>query len=444
MTRTPAKIVPLLDVSGSMDYSNYLTPAKVDLDTFVNMFQIGDLFCVLSFSDSVYNVYPSTTTLATYDSASVLLAASNAIKAVQSLNMTNIGDAIIAAKNLLEPQPEPRGIVLLSDGIWNEGPNPLNVLPKDIPIFTIALGDNGQLDLLRNIANQTQGQYFFSPDAIALASIYFDILERAAVGRVATNAYRQVTPQRPLSQVVQVQPNLPSTSIGFNWADPNLPYGGNNPTAVPNGVYTKILDPDFRPWTGPVTYDQYGFAVANVTNPKPGSWYVTTYYNGSNYANVTGAGLLPMNSTALKLSAPSVVKAGEPIRIRAEVMHDGDVLRQEHMVSASANVPSVAVEEALQQLSNVLSKVELPSDVANNHEAADRIRLNLFRASQLPHADVLPRHEVWAKAQTSGHGTDIQVETSKPGEYNIRVDVTGPHPDGELFSRSRLITVSVR
>ncbi|HEX2122047.1 MAG TPA: vWA domain-containing protein, partial [Thermoanaerobaculia bacterium] len=129
MTRVPAKIVPLLDVSDSMQFYQYLTPAKVALDTFVNMFQLGDMFCILSFSDSVYNVYPSTTTLATYSSPSVLQAASTAIQAVKSVRMTNIGDAIVAAKNVLQPQPEPRGIVLLSDGEWNRGPDPMKVLP---------------------------------------------------------------------------------------------------------------------------------------------------------------------------------------------------------------------------------------------------------------------------------------------------------------------------
>jgi hypothetical protein len=444
MTRVPAKIVPLLDVSDSMQFYKYLTPAKVALDTFVNMFQLGDMFCVLSFSDSVYNVYPSTTTLATYSSPSVLQAASTAIQAVKSVMMTNIGDAIIAAKNVLQPQAEPRGIVLLSDGEWNRGPDPMKVLPTGIPIYTIALGDNGQLGLMRDIAGKTGGQYFFSPDAIALASIYFDILERAKVGQVASNALREVTAQRPLTQVVQVQPNLPSASIGFNWGDPSLPYGGNNPPVKPNGVYTKILTPDFKPWTGPVTYDQFGYAVAQVASPMPGTWTVTTYYNGSGSAKVTAAGLLATNNTSLSLSAPADVQAGTPIRIRAQVMHEGAPLRQAHDVSAVADVPSISMEEALQQTSNVLSAVELPEEIASDHPAADRMRLNRFRASQLPYIDVLPRHVVAAKAVSNDDSVDIQVETSRPGEYNIRVELSGAHPDGGEFARTRMITVSVR
>jgi hypothetical protein len=442
MARVPAKIVPLLDVSYSMVHSNYLTPAKVALDTFVNMFQIGDLFCILSFSDSVYNVYPSTRTLTTYTDPAVMLAASNAIKAVQAVDNTNIGDAIIAATNLLNPQPVPRAIVLLSDGNWNMGPDPLKVLPANIPIYTIALGNNGQLDLLRAIATRTQGQYFFSPDAIALASIYFDILEQAKVGQVATNGFRTLTPTRSLSQVVQMEPSLPSASIGVNWADPGIGYGGTSG----NRVATKILDPDFKPYTGPVTYDQYGFAVVNVPNPKPGSWYVTTSYAGTSSANVTGAGLLASSRTSLALDFPAeAVPAGQPFIIRARVLHEDRPLKSDLHVHAAASVPSVTMEEALQQHASSLANVELPQGVDASDPNAGRIRLNLLRAQQAPYVELLPRHRVIGKTQRAGDDAyEVQVDTSKPGEYNVRVEVAGPHPAGGEFTRSRLVTVSVR
>jgi hypothetical protein len=442
MPRAIAKIVSLMDVSGSMGYYNYITPAKADLDTFVNMFQPGDKFAVISFDQNIYRTYPTTANLTTANPVS-LAEASTKIKALQPGGTTNIGDAIIAGTNLLNPEQEPRGMVLLSDGEWNAGPDPLKVLPSNIRIYTIALGDQGQLDLLRKIATQTQGQYLYTPDAIGLASIYFDILEYAKVGQVVTNAFRSIQNAQQFPALVKLSAGLDSASVAVNWADPTITFTTGNPGT--NQVKVRVLDPDFKPVTMEPVYRDYGFVVYNLPYPKAGNWSFDTFYYGNKTCNVTAGAIDPDQLSVLTLDAPQeAVPAGETFTVRARLAHDGQPLEQSAL-AVTADVPSVSIDEVLAAQRSELAGVELPEDVDPQGAGADRTRLQILRQQRLPHVDILPRHTVAAAVRATGDGDhEVTVHTHKPGEYVVRVEAVGPHPNGGEVMRTRLVTVSVR
>lgn len=442
MPRAIAKIVPLMDVSGSMGSYGYITPAKSDLDTFINMFQPGDKFAVISFSTQIYRTYPTTANLVVANKSS-LAEASAKVQTLQALATTNIGDAIVAGTNLLSPEQEPRGMVLLSDGEWNVGPDPLKVLPKDIRIYTIALGNNGQLDLLRKIATQTQGQYLYTPDAIGLASIYFDILEYAKVGQVVTNSFRSIQNAQMFPALVKLSAGLDTASVAVNWADPSITYTSGNPGT--NQVKVRILDPDFKPVTLEPVYRHYGFVVYTLPYPKPGNWSFDTFYYGNKTCNVTAGAIDPDQLSVLTLDAPrEAVPAGEPFTVRARLAHDEKPIEQSGL-AVTADVPSVSVEEALSTHRSALASVELPEEVDPKGENADLVRLQHLRRQRLPHVDVLPRHTVPAAVRATQDGDhEITVHTDKPGEYVVRVEAVGPHPNGGEVMRTRLVTVSVR
>jgi hypothetical protein len=438
MPRAIAKIVSLIDTSGSMGGYGYITPAKSDLDTFVNMFQPGDRFAIISFNTYVYRTYPTTANLEVYN-PSTSGAASAAIQALSSQDLTNIGDAIIMGDNLLKPESEPRGLVLLSDGDWNRGPDPLTVLDKNIRTYTIALGNNGQLDLLRKIANETGGAYLFTPDAIGLASIYFDILEYSKVGQVVYNARKPLGNQQHFNSVVKLSAGLDSASVAVNWADPSITYAASNPGN--NQIAVTVRDPDFQKVPIAPTYRDYGFVVYTLPYPKPGNWYFDTVYVGSKIANVTAGGLDPDLTSTLTLEGPAdVVPAGEPFTVRARLAYEGNPVGGGG-VAASADVPSVSTAEALAHYDRELASVTLSEDVAATPEA----RLQALRQARLPRTDILPRHTVLpAVAETAAGEHELTFHTDKPGEYVVRVEAVAPHPRGGELMRTRLLTVSVR
>jgi hypothetical protein len=334
-------------------------------------------------------------------------------------------------------------MVLLSDGEWNTGPDPLKVLPSNIRIYTIALGDHGQLDLLRKIATQTQGQYLFTPDAIGLASIYFDILEYAKVGQVVTNAFRSIQNAQRFPALVKLSAGLDSASVAVNWADPTITYTSGTPGT--NQVKVRILDPEFKPVAIEPVYRDYGFVVYTLPNPKPGNWSFDTFYYGPKTCNVTAGAIDPDQLSVLSLEAPrEVVPAGEPFTVRARLTHDGDPVEQSAL-AVTAEVPSVSVEQALHSFHKDLRAVELPETFDPEGPGADRARLQILRQQRLPHVDNLPRHTVSAAVRATPDGDhEITLHTHTPGEYTVRVEAVGPHPNGGEFMRTRLVTVSVR
>lgn len=442
MGHIPAKIVTMIDTSSSMTWYDYITPAKSDADTFVNMFQPQDKFAVLSFADAVKRVYPTTATLTTNSNPKVLEEASRAIQAITAYGNTNMTDAIKAANTLLNPESNPRGEVLLSDGMYNVGGDPTPFLPKDIPIYTIALGDNGQLDFMRKIANLTQGQYYFAPDPITLAGIYYNILEKGKVGQIVTNSLQTVTPTLPMRNTVRLQAGLTNASIGVNWAAPGFKWTTKYPPAA-GEITTRVLDPNFNPYLVPPVYRDYGFVVFTIENPMAGTWFFDTYFGGPS-CNVTVGALDPTNTTLVRLTAPQeAVRAGETAVIHGSTLHEEQKLTGAH-TTASVDRPSVSTDDALRTHAAALGKVQLREEDADS-EHADRKRLTALRAQMLPYRDIVPRHRVEAKVSHSANGDfEIAVPTDVPGEYMVRVETIGSHPNGGEFMRTNLVCISAR
>ena len=438
MPRAIAKIATLIDISGSMEQSGYLTPAKADADTFVNMFQPGDRFAVVSFSNNAYRTYPTTAHLEVFNPPTAA-AASAAIQALRSINMTNIGEAIVFGNNLLVPESEPRGQVLLSDGIWNEGPDPLKVLNKSIRIYTIALGNNGQLDLLRKISQETGGFYSFTPDAIGLASIYFDILEYARVGQVVYNTLRKgMTNQQHFNAVVKLSAGLDSASISVNWADPTVTFASGTPGN--NQIGVTVRDPDFKIVPIQPTYRNYGFVVYTLLNPKPGNWYFDTVFVGNKTVNVTAGAIDPDQLAVLSLEGPrGIVPAGESFKVRTRLSFEGNPVGGGG-IGASAEVPSVSMEEALALYGRELAALpERPDDPCTPEG-----KLTRLREQRMPGVDLLPRHVVRPTVRETAAGEhELTFQTDKPGEYVVRVEAVAPHPRGGELMRTRHLTISV-
>ena len=443
MPQTDAKIVSLLDVSESMSERCYLTPVKAGLNTFVNMFQADDRFAVVRFATKASQVYPLKKGLAPVNAAT-LRESTAAVKRLRAGGRTNIGDAIKMGTALLQGKSEPRAQVLLSDGEWNVGPDPLSVLPRGIRVFTIALGDDGQTRTLRKIARDTGGEYLFAPDAIALMPIYLDLLDSADVGRLVYNGFRSLdSVQNTFVSTVKLAGGLVSASIGVSWADPEIAYVDQAPG--PGQVSIQLLDPDFKVYPATPDYQEDGFAVFTIATPEPGDWHVITTYGGGGTANVTVGVLVPDRHTTLALEAPSgAVPAGRPFTVQARITHDGQPVAG-CSLAASADQPAVSVEAAILKYRSELACVELPEEMDLDHPRADRVRLRTLRRRKLPAVDILPRQDLPASCREIEPGWfEIEVATLEPGEYLVKVECAGPHVDGGELMRTRRAAVSVR
>lgn len=192
-----------VDISGSMQAVDFSTPLKVisRLDVtkdvvgkFVKGRQ-GDRVGLITFGESAYLHVPLT-----LDTIAVSKMLNDTVSGMAG-NATAIGDAIGLSVRTLRERPEgSRVLVLLTDGEDNSSSIPPLEAAKlakqyGIRIYTIGIGKNGAVpfptqhggygmaevrmdeDLLRQIAEVTDGQFFRATDQKALESIYSKIDE---------------------------------------------------------------------------------------------------------------------------------------------------------------------------------------------------------------------------------------------------------------------------
>lgn len=179
-------VVLVQDVSGSMDERDTpsgrwrLEVAQEAAITFVRQLSDTDRAGVVAYNDTAWLVQPLTT-----DKGAVI----SAINGLPSPDrQTNIGAGIQAGyTELITDNWRPKAIkamILLSDGDANEPSNDPGGYARDraraagecgIMIYTIGLGDGVNETLMRDIADFSGGEYYFSPNGENLATIYQEI-----------------------------------------------------------------------------------------------------------------------------------------------------------------------------------------------------------------------------------------------------------------------------
>ncbi|MBC5816211.1 MAG: VWA domain-containing protein [Candidatus Eremiobacteraeota bacterium] len=184
--RVPAKdgsVVLCIDTSGSMT-SQDVAPtraeaAKAAARTFISELPAGTKVGVVTFSTAAQLIQPLTP-----DHQAAL----DALARIPEPNgATAIGDALALAAQQL-PNTGHRAVVLVTDGVNNNGVDPLEVAKflatKHVPVYTIGIGtnDSGQLipgtneaatideDALRALADAGGGAYVKAADAQQLKS----------------------------------------------------------------------------------------------------------------------------------------------------------------------------------------------------------------------------------------------------------------------------------
>lgn len=205
--RNNPAIALILDRSGSMGYSNYLTPAKQRAQTFVGLMQNGDHVTVASYSETATVNFAITTIVGD----ATRTAAQNAINALQSGGRTSIGSGLVAGRNQLTNSSATgqKAMLLLSDGLDNLAPFAIHIvpgIPASMDVYTIALGPNSDQPLLQWIANQTGGTYHYAPNAAVLQQIYDTINGSLRGYQNYFTDNDAIEPLETVTQIVNVDP----------------------------------------------------------------------------------------------------------------------------------------------------------------------------------------------------------------------------------------------
>ncbi|NUM68185.1 VWA domain-containing protein, partial [candidate division KSB1 bacterium] len=162
----PTSSLLVMDISGSMKLQ--LDDAKAGNLAYLEQLRPYDRAGLIQFCGTVVTSLPIT-------SAKTPLRQS--IVAADTCFGTAIYDALLAAIEITKFEPSRRGIILYTDGVDTRSTtSPAAVIARaqtfNIPIFTIALGNEPQVEILMEIADQTGGLFFYTETAAGMIEIY--------------------------------------------------------------------------------------------------------------------------------------------------------------------------------------------------------------------------------------------------------------------------------
>ena len=428
-------IVPLIDCSGTMGSFGYIEPAKTDAATFVGDMKVNDQVGVVAFSTQSRIVFP----LTTIDSDRVQQNAMDAIARIGVINMTNIKEAIAQGHGMLvHASNTRRAMILLSDGLWNEGGDPLPTLPTDIPIHTIALGDHGELPFLQTVAKRTFGKYHYSPDSIDLMEMYLEIAGEAGVATVSRIEKQRVARYRSEGFPMNVPEGTDKIDLSVSWVNPSIEYTEGTPGR--NQVAILLRDPDNNKYPVSPTFIGRGFAIFRLTNPRPGTWSVYTWCGdiGSQDFRGTAGVLEPESSLALKLDVLGDAEAGPAVELYAELNANGAAV-EELAVHASLESPILSHQDLLDRHATALDGIRARSEWIEAGMTEERAKLIALRESLLPNVDIFARQLVPLDVRLDSSGkASIKLTPAKPGNHTVRLDVHGRMAGSQArFSRTR-------
>ncbi len=191
----PIVAVLLIDHSGSMGEQGKMEGAREAAKTFLAQLQDGrDRIGVTAFDDQQSPLYRLNVI-----SAEDRVALNSQIDRLTDAGGTACYDAVYDAVLQLQGQSGRKVIIAMTDGRDNDSHHSLRTVIKlaqenDVPLYTIGLGRDAQADTLERMAQETGGQYYFSPSAGELATLYRDLAQ--ALQNEYSLTYTSPTPDR--------------------------------------------------------------------------------------------------------------------------------------------------------------------------------------------------------------------------------------------------------
>jgi len=179
--RLPLNLVLVVDHSGSMASDGRLEKVKVGLHTLVDNLEPEDRLSIISFDDTV-------TTEASFTTELDRTALHAAVNRLQPRGGTNIYAGLEAGFNVLGEYPKSEKqnrIVFLSDGLATVGntsrPAIMEMartwITKGIGLTTIGVGNDFDVDLMRGLAENGAGNYYFLEDGTAASEVFTEELD---------------------------------------------------------------------------------------------------------------------------------------------------------------------------------------------------------------------------------------------------------------------------
>lgn len=381
----PVSVVPVIDRSGSMVSFGYVDNTRTSSKEFVDLMGVDDKVGVVSFGDSGTVEFPTgaSPTLQTITGQPVRDAAKGEIDGVGFGGCTFMGDGIVKARDLLAPAAGSRAMVLLSDGYDNKGCQPTNparpsamdavaTLPANLPVYTCAMGPTSDQALLEQIANATNGRYYFMPTIDDLFEIYNYIRGQVTGTGIIVNESATASSSRVAAFVDTL-----ATEVTFSvaWANTKLRFVSGDPKKA-NEVSVRLRTPRGRilhPSSGDLRrIEGNGYVIFKLQEPLPGQWFVEVATAGDTHVRYTVGGFVKSRLRLVVTIPRKQVVVGMAMDITAQAFDDKDPIKG-FKADVRVVAPSLSIAGLLAKHKTALTNIKpapavggdrLPPDIA--------------------------------------------------------------------------------
>lgn len=383
----PVSVVTVLDRSGSMQIFGYVDITRQTSRQFIDLMGVDDAVGVVSFGDSGDEEYPGTGAPQQIVDQSTRDAATAAVDGIGFGGCTFMGAGIQEAGGMLVGAGSRGAMVLLSDGYDNKGcdeGNPAKpwavdaaaALPADLPIYSCAMGPASDQTLLAQLADDTDGRYYFMPTIDDLFEIYNYIRGQVTGDGVIVNESSAAS----VSQVSGwVDGCAESVLFTVAWHDRSLRYVPRDPAGA-GEIAVRLRSPGGR-WlprsaTEFLRNDGDGYVSFTIHDPQPGRWTVEVATDRRRHTPYTVGGFV-RSPLALQLHVPTLVRVGDVIGVTASVGdHRGGI--DGVKVRATVAAPVASGADLIDKYRRRLSRLRLPRDFHADGKP-DKARTQLAR-----------------------------------------------------------------
>lgn len=179
--RLPMNLVVVVDHSGSMSEDGRLVKVKQGLHTLINNIGAEDRLALISFDDVVTINAPFTDTI---DRARLHAV----VDTLQPRGGTNIHDGLKAGFEMLgenPPNERQNRVIFLSDGLATVGITQQSriiematgYISRGIGLTTVGVGDSFDVELMRGLAEQGAGNFYYVEDGTAADEVFTEELD---------------------------------------------------------------------------------------------------------------------------------------------------------------------------------------------------------------------------------------------------------------------------
>jgi opacity protein-like surface antigen len=476
---TPIDVTLVMDCSGSMDYYNYIEPARNYGKLFVDLLQPEDRIGVVSFAvkpsptPKAVNEYPLSE-IPDIPPPDVKEEAKTTLDGLTTGNTTPLGEGLILGHQEIVDNGDPsrpQAIVLLSDGEENVAPyvsktkDPASTILSDINsdgigIYTLILGPSADwaMNILQEIAEETDGHSeYFILTSLDFAEVYMMLRTAILQDDLLRLDKEQAGAEGAYSSIYEVNTDSSTDMLLLACAWENkssqLDFEIQSPS---QSGWTGISDISANPNITVINEDVY--QIVRISVPEAGKWRYRFKY--TDIATTQEQFVSSASTDRLDINMLPGVEgtniAGDPILVTARLMNKNKPLTGAQ-VTANVKIPMRSLSSTITSLWKRLELDKLPqdkemgmaNDISRRIQIIDQLRKELGSDTLVEYRDVSivlndngKNGDVVANDGVYS-GQLLHKDTTTSGTYTFTINAGSAQGSSIQFQREGILTTQV-